>query len=378
MTAITPDIETVVIGAGIVGLAIAAELSARGQDVLVLERNDGIGQETSSRSSEVIHAGIYYPNGSLKARLCVEGKARLYAFAAENSVGLRRTGKLIVATSEPERAMLDGIAAAARANGVDDLKYLTATEARALEPEVAAVAALLSPSTGIVDSHGMMVALEGHLTSRGGAVVLTTEVTGITQLPSGIISLETISNAETSTLTARRVVASAGHGMATLQNRLRYRKNYAPPPQYLAKGHYFTLIGPCPFRHLIYPVPVDGGLGTHLTLDLQGRARFGPDVQWIDRLDYAFDDPGGARTAAFEASIRRYWPGLPAGALAHGYTGIRPKLSGKDQPPRDFEIHGAETHGVANFVALYGIESPGISSALAIGPYVAAQLQYDA
>lgn len=372
MTAITPDIETVVIGAGVVGLAIGQELAARGQDVLVLERNDGIGQETSSRSSEVIHAGIYYPKGSLKARLCVEGKARLYAFAAENGVDVGRTGKLIVATSEPERAKLDSIAAAARANGVDDLKHLTAPEIHALEPEIAAVAALLSPSTGIIDSHGMMVALEGHLTSLGGAVVLATEVTGITQLTSGTFSLDTVSNAETSNLTARRVVASAGHGMAALATRLRYRNNYAPPPQHLAKGHYFSLSGRCPFRHLIYPVPVDGGLGTHLTLDLQGRARFGPDVQWIDRLDYAFDDPGGARTTKVETSIRRYWPALPAAALAHGYTGIRPKLSGKGQPPRDFEIHGAETHGVANFVALYGIESPGITAALAIGPHVAA------
>ena len=189
----SPDVETVVIGAGVVGLAIGQELAARGQDVLVLERNDGIGQETSSRSSEVIHAGIYYPKGSLKARLCVEGKQRLYAFAAENGVDVRRTGKLIVATSELERAKLDGIAAAARANGVDDLKYLTANEAHALEPHVAAVAALFSPSTGIVDSHGLMVALEGHLTNRGGAIVLATEVAAIKQLPSGNFSLETAS-----------------------------------------------------------------------------------------------------------------------------------------------------------------------------------------
>ena len=370
----SPDVETVVIGAGVVGLAIGQELAARGQDVLVLERNDGIGQETSSRSSEVIHAGIYYTKGSLKARLCVEGKQRLYAFAAENGVDVRRTGKLIVATSELERAKLDGIAAAARANGVDDLKYLTANEVHALEPHVAAVAALFSPSTGIVDSHGLMVALEGHLTSRGGAIVLATEVAAIKQLPSGNFSLETASGGETSTLTARRVVASAGHGMASLTTHVRCRNDYAPPPHFLAKGHYFTLTCRCPFRHLIYPVPVDGGLGTHLTLDLQGRARFGPDVQWIDRLDYAFDDPGGARTAEFDASIRRYWPDLPNGALVHGYTGIRPKLSGKGEPPRDFEIQGPATHGVANYVALFGIDSPGITSALAIGPHVAALL----
>ena len=364
-----------VVGAGVVGLAIGAALAEAGHEVTVLERNGGIGQETSSRSSEVIHAGIYYPKGSLKARLCVEGKERLYRFAAENAVEFRKPGKLIVATSEPEEAKLQTIAAAARANGVDDLEFLNCHEAQVLEPEIACRAALMSPSTGIIDSHGLMLALEGHLASHGGSVVLNADVQDVTMRPSGGFTLSVLSCGEVTALTVRNLVVSAGHGMARLASKLPCASNYVPPRHFLAKGHYFTLSGKTPFGHLVYPVPVEGGLGTHLTLDLQGRARFGPDVQWVESLDYAFDDPDGLRLVEFERSIRRYWPHLPAGALEHGYTGIRPKTSAKGEPARDFEIQGYGEHGIEGMVTLYGIESPGITSSLAIGAYVSSLLR---
>ena len=368
------DVETIVIGAGVAGLAIARTLASLDHEVMVLERNNGIGQETSSRSSEVIHAGLFYPQGSLKARLCVEGRDLLYHFAAENGVAVRRTGKLIVAASDAEIAKLNAIANAARANGVADLTALSATDARALEPEIACVAALLSPSTGIVDSHGLMVALEGHLTTRGGSVVLATEVAGIAKTRSGDFELAIVSSTQQATLTCRNLIVSAGHGMGKLSASLPCDRSYTPPALYLAKGHYFSLRTQPPFQRLIYPVPVDGGLGTHLTLDVQGRARFGPDVTWVDRLDYTFDDASGARRAEFERSIRRYWPGLQDDALDPGYTGIRQKTSGKGEAVRDFEIHGPEQHGVARLVTLFGIESPGLTAALAIGPYVASLL----
>ncbi len=369
------DVETAVIGGGVIGLAIAAALSESSREVLVLERNDGIGQETSSRSSEVIHAGIYYPKGSLKARLCVEGKERLYRFAMQNGVDTHRTGKLIVATSDAEVAKLHGILAAAQANGVADLKVLSAADASALESEVNCVAALLSPSTGIVDSHGLMLVFEGHLSSRGGSVVLQTRVEGIDLLMDGTFALRTISGGEESTITARYLIGAAGHGMAHLRDVLPRSPAYLPPQCHLAKGHYFTLRGRTPFRHLIYPVPVDGGLGTHLTLDLQGRARFGPDVNWCEQIEYAFHDPDGTLKADFETSIRRYWPGLPDGAIEQGYTGIRPKITPKGEPAGDFVIHGPRNHGIANMVVLYGIESPGLTSSLAIADYVTAMLK---
>ncbi len=368
------DVETVIIGGGVIGLAIGNSLSRRGQEVLLLERNMAVGQETSSRSSEVIHAGIYYPRGSLKARLCVEGRDLLYAFAAEHGVHVQRTGKLIVATSPQEEKRLVGILAAAAAIGVMDLKHITAADVAELEPQVACTAALLSPSTGIIDSHGLMVALEGHLVSRGGTVVLGTEVRSVTLTPNSLFSVETVSNGAELSLKARRVVSAAGHGMAALSPLLPCAGAYAPPPKFLAKGHYFSLRGGAPFSHLIYPIPVDGGLGVHLTLDLQGCARFGPDVQWIDRLDYAFDDQGGRRQFDFTASIRRYWPDLNADDLIPGYTGIRPKISGPSAPAADFAIHGPGDHGIPNMVSLYGIESPGLTASLAIGEYVAEML----
>jgi L-2-hydroxyglutarate oxidase LhgO len=371
MNAVTPDTETVIIGAGVIGLAIAAECARSGQEVFVLERQGAIGQETSSRSSEVIHAGIYYPKGSLKATLCVEGRKRLYQFATENGVKTKRLGKLIVATSEKELETLAAIAAKAKENGVDDLRSLSPADVRNLEPEIACTGALFSPSTGIVDSHGLMLALEGHLTSKGGRVICNTAVSSVALLDSGLFCIRTRSGGDEADLTARNLIVAAGLGMADLAPLLPHAKNYRPPQTFFAKGHYFTTTARTSFSHLIYPVPVAGGLGTHLTLDMAGGARFGPDVQWIERIDYAFDDPAGKRRTAFEHAIRRYWPGLPDNALVSGYTGIRPKISAEGEPAADFAIHGPKTHGVPRMVTLYGIESPGLTSSLAIASYVA-------
>lgn len=368
----TTDIETIVIGAGAVGLAIAARLSAAGQEVLVLERHAGIGMETSSRNSEVIHAGIYYPPGSLRARLCVAGKEMLYRYAAEHGVGASRCGKLLVATQESEIARLAAIEETAAKNGVADLVRLDAAAARALEPEVACVAGLLSPSTGIIDSHGLMLALEGELTARGGQVVLASAVDGIA-FGEGWFRLNVTSEgaSESFAITCRNLVIAAGLGATQLGRMIPYSRDYTVPGLYPAKGHYFALGCRAPFRHLVYPMPSGAWLGVHLTLDLGGKAKFGPDIEWCETIDYAFDDPDGARRARFEQEIRRYWPGLPDGALHPDYTGIRPKIYPEGAPAADFAIHGVREHGIGNLVALYGIESPGLTSSLAIGEYVA-------
>jgi len=369
-----PDIETAVIGGGVIGLAIAVACANKGQEAVVFERNADVGREVTSRSSEVIHAGIYYPKGSLKAQACVAGRKRLYEFAGQNAVPAKRIGKLIVAAASAEVALLQKFEGLAYANGVEDLRWLTAADARALEPEVACVAALFSPSTGIIDSHALMKALEGSLQAGNGSVVLRSQLQSALCLSDGTFELEIASGSEISKLTARNLFVACGLGMASLRDKLPFGKGYEPPKTRFAKGHYFTLQGRAPFQHLVYPVPVDGGLGTHLTLDLQGAARFGPDVQWIDRIDYTFDDPGGERRAAFEHAIRRYWPALPDGALEPGYTAVRPKISSKGEPPADFEIHGPEKHGIPRMVALYGIESPGLTSCLALADYCVERL----
>lgn len=361
-----PDIETIVIGGGVVGLAIAAECAKAGQETYVLERHDTIGQEVSSRSSEVIHAGIYYPSGSLKAQLCVEGRDLLYAYARDRDLGVQRLGKLIVATSPAEVTALDAIASRAKANGVDDIRTLSAADIHALEPEIIGTKALFSPSTGIVDSHGMMRALATDLANCGGAVVLQTDVQNVTLRTDGLFEIAMTSGGEPAKITARNLIAAAGLGMAEIGPLLPHATPYTPPSLHFAKGHYFALRRKSKFRHLIYPVPVEGGLGTHLTLDLDGNVRFGPDVQWIERIDYAFDDPDGARTVEFERSIRRYWPALPDGGLSPSYTGIRPKISRQGEPAQDFAIHGPREHSIPHLVALYGIESPGLTSSLAI------------
>lgn len=368
------DFEVVVVGAGVVGLAIARALAMRGNEVAVLERHDRIGAEISSRNSEVIHAGLYYPSGSLRARCCVAGKQLLYRFAEESGVRVKRCGKLLVATSEAETGKLADIARTAAANGVGDIVAMTGAEARALEPELACVAALFSPSTGVVDSHGLMLALEGSFTQCGGSVVLNTRVSRIAMCGDKSFVLSTVSGGETVKLTARRVVLAAGLGGSALAETFSWRAGYAVPRTYPAKGHYFALTGKQPFRHLIYPMPQGAWLGVHLTLDVAGRAKFGPDLAWCERVDYAFEDVDGSRQARFEAEIRRYWPGLPDGALAPDYTGIRPKIYPEGAPVADFAIHGPAEHGVENVVALYGIESPGLTSSLAIAEYVADRL----
>ncbi len=370
----TADVETLVIGAGVIGLACARSLASRGQDVMVLERNDRIGAEISSRNSEVIHAGLYYPPGSLRARTCVTGKALLYAFCAENGVTARRCGKLLVATSEVELPRLDAIAATAARNGVGDLVRLTAAEARALEPEIACVAALLSPSTGVVDSHGLMAALEGHLTARGGSVVLSTAVTSIKRGADGDFIVETACDGVTTPISARHLVIAAGLGGTDIARTLFPPGGYSPPATYPAKGHYFALSGRAPFRHLVYPMPDGAWLGVHLTLDTAGQAKFGPDLAWTDRVAYDFEDADGRREAQFTREIRRYWPGLPDGALHPGYTGIRPKIYREGEAAADFAIHGAKVHGMDRLVALYGIESPGLTASLSIGEMVADML----
>ncbi|MCH9807047.1 MAG: NAD(P)/FAD-dependent oxidoreductase [Alphaproteobacteria bacterium] len=376
----TPDVQTLVIGAGVVGLAIARQLAQSGHEVLVLERHNKIGAETSSRNSEVIHAGLYYPTDSLRAQLCVAGKKLLYEFAGQNAIAVKRCGKLLVATKQEDLPALREIARQAAVNGVDDTRLLNRSQAHELEPELTCAAALHSPSTGVIDTHELMTALEGHLTASGGQVVLSTEVAQIHRQDEGIFSITTRnpsdSGSETS-ITTRNLIIAAGLEATNLARLLAgsWPETYTPPTTFLGKGHYFTLSAKTPFSHLIYPVPSGAWLGIHLTLDIGGQAKFGPDLQWVDTVDYSFDDPDGIRRAAFIREIKRYWPGIPSQQLHQGYTGIRPKIYKRGQPPADFAIHGPKTHGLNNCIALYGIESPGLTSSLAIAELVARQLQ---
>jgi L-2-hydroxyglutarate oxidase LhgO len=366
-----PDgtLDVAVIGAGVVGLAIARALALQGREVVVLESERAPGMHTSSRNSEVIHAGFYYPNGSLKARLCVAGRNALYAYAEQRGIAHRRVGKLVVATSEAELAVLEKYHAAGEANAVEGLSKLTATEARALEPEVRCVAALWSAETGIVDSHEFMQALRRDAEEHGAAVALRSPVVRGEVRDSGI-ELQVGGDAP-STIRCAAVVNSAGLWAQAVARSIAGVPAASIPPCFYARGHYFVLSGRSPFRHLVYPVAEAGGLGIHVTLGLDGRARFGPDVEWIDRVDYSFDE---GRAAIFAAAIRRYWPALPGGALQPGYTGIRPKLGRAGSPTHDFAIQGPRDHGVPGLVNLYGIESPGLTAALAIGDAVAGKL----
>lgn len=361
------DVETVVIGAGVVGLAAARDLALRGHEVMVLEEHPIIGSQTSARNSEVVHAGIYYPAGSLKARACLAGRELLYRFCEENGVPHRRLGKLIVATSPGQVETLSAIRARAEANGVDDLRFLTRTEALALEPHLACEGALLSPSTGIIDSHAFMQALQGGLEAHGGQVVCGSKVTGLDRIDGGY-RLTVADGAEGFGLTCCNLVIAAGHGAPSLAALLAGTR---PPQAYFARGCYFSISGRAPFSRLVYPVPEPGGLGVHLTLDMGGQARFGPDVEWIDGLDYTVDP---RRADDFYAEIRKYWPDLADGALQPDYSGIRPKISGPGEPAADFRIDGPREHGHAGLVALYGIESPGLTSALALAGLVADRL----
>ena len=359
------QVDCVVVGAGVVGLAVARALALQGREVMVLEAAEAIGTGTSSRNSQVIHAGIYYPEGSLKARLCVEGRQRLYAYCGERGIAHQRCGKLIVATDEAQRGQLQAIARKAEANGVHDLRWLEGAEARAMEPALRCAAALHSPSTGIIDSHALMLALQGDLENAGGMVVCHAEVQEAAITPGGVW----LRTADGTELTARTLVNAAGLHAPLLAARLQGFPQQFVPQAFYAKGNYFTLSGRAPFSRLIYPVPEAAGLGVHLTLDMGGQAKFGPDVQWVESPGDLQVDP--VRADAFYAEIRRYWPGLADGALVPGYAGIRPKISGPGEAAADFVIQGPQTHGVAGVVQLLGIESPGLTSCLAIGAHVA-------
>ncbi len=362
------QVDSVVIGAGVVGLAVARALALQGREVLVLEATEAIGTQTSARNSEVIHAGIYYPQGSLKARLCVQGKQMLYDYCVGRGIAHRRCGKFIVATSQAQVAELQGIIAKAAANGVDDLVLLSRNEARALEPALECVAAVHSPSTGIVDSHGLMLALQGDLENAGGLVAFNSPLARARITAEGI----ELQAQDGTRLRARAVVNAAGVRAPTLARRFDGLDARHIPGEFYAKGNYFTLAGRSPFSRLIYPVPEAAGLGVHLTVDLGGQAKFGPDVQWVDSAGDLVVDP--ARGEGFYAEVRKYWPALPDGALQAGYAGIRPKISGPGETARDFVIQGPDTHGVPGLVNLFGIESPGLTSGLAIGAMAAEML----
>jgi L-2-hydroxyglutarate oxidase LhgO len=359
------EVDAVVVGAGVVGLAVARELALAGREVLVLDAAEGIGTETSSRNSEVIHAGIYYPAGSLIARTCVAGKHRLYAFCRERGVPHRNCGKLIVATNEEEAARLESIRGRAAANGVPDLRLLTKAEAEAMEPELDITAALHSPSTGIVDSHAYMLALQGEAEAHGAVFVFHAPVEGGRATEEGIEIR--VGGAEPMALRCRTLVNSAGLHAPRLARGIAGMPEAHIPTAYYAKGNYFTLSGKAPFSRLIYPVPVPGGLGTHVTIDMGGQVKFGPDVEWVDRIEYEVDP---RRADSFYAAIRRYWPGLPDGALAPAYSGIRPKTVPKGAPAQDFVVQGRGTHGVPGLVHLFGIESPGLTASLALAEHV--------
>lgn len=359
------QIECVVIGAGVVGLAVARELAERGREVIVLEATEAIGTGTSSRNSEVIHAGLYYPRGSLKATLCVRGREMLYEYCAARGVPHQRCGKLLVATARNQLPQLQAIEARGKENGVLDLIRLTGTEAQELEPALQCVAAVFSPQTGIVDSHQLLLALQGDAERAGAVCAFHSPVESI-EARSGRFTVN-VGGAAPMALSAACVVNSAGLHANALARKIRGLDARHVPPLYFARGNYFGTSGRAPFTRLIYPMPNEAGLGVHLTIDLGGQARFGPDVEWIDTINYDVDP---RRADAFYAAIREYWPALPDDALQPAYAGIRPKLSGPGEPAADFVIQGPAAHGVRGLVNLFGIESPGLTASLAIAQRV--------
>jgi L-2-hydroxyglutarate oxidase LhgO len=358
-------VECVIIGAGVIGLAVARRLAGSGREVIVLEAAEGIGTVTSSRNSEVIHAGIYYRAGSLMARMCVAGKQALYRYCRDQGIPHRNCGKLIVATTASESERLQSIRAHAEANGVADLQTLTGEAARALEPALRCEAALLSPSTGIIDSHAYMLALRGNAEDAGAAFAFHTPLLGA-RAREGRIEIDAGGQTPMS-LECRLLVNAAGLGATSVARSIDGMPVEKIPPAYLAKGNYFSCAARAPFSHLIYPVPEPGGLGVHLTLDMAGQARFGPDVEWVDHIDYAVDP---ARAERFYPAIRRYWPTLPDGALMPSYSGMRPKIVPPAVAVQDFLIQGPKDHGIEGLINLFGIESPGLTSSLAIADHV--------
>ncbi len=364
-------VEAIVVGAGVVGLAAARRLARAGREVIVLEAAEAFGTGISSRNSEVIHAGIYYPEKSLKARLCVPGKKALYGFLESHGIPFKRIGKLIVATADDELAALDGLKARAESNGVDDLEPLDGPQVRDMEPAIECSGGLLSPSTGIFDTHAYMMALQGDAEAAGASVAFSSPFDGAS-LDDGGILVRTV-GAEPMTLRCRHLINAAGLQAQDVAAAIEGFPEAAIPPLHYAKGNYFTLTGKSPFKHMIYPVPVQAGLGIHSTVDLAGQTKFGPDVEWINAPDYDVD-PGRAET--FYKAIRRYWPDLPDGALQPGYAGVRPKLVAEGETRGDWAIHGPETHGVPGLVNLFGIESPGLTSSLAIADHAVGLLGF--
>jgi L-2-hydroxyglutarate oxidase LhgO len=361
--------QILVVGAGVVGLAIARNAALAGHDVIVAEAADAIGTGISSRNSEVIHAGMYYPTSSRRARYCVAGNRALYAYCGAHGVAHRRCGKLIVATNDAERTKIEALHAQGMANGVADLELIGGNAATALEPELAVIAALHSPSTGIIDVHGYMLALQGEIEDHGGAIAFNTPVERIAPRPQGWRVI--FGGAEPGTLDVDAVVNAAGLGAQALARRTEGYPQARVPRLVLAKGNYFGFRGRPVFSRLIYPMPVDGGLGVHVTLDLAGRIRFGPDVEWVTTENYEVDP---ARAQSFYARIRSYWPGLPDDSLVPDYCGLRPKLTGPGEPAADFMLEGPREHGLAGLVHLFGIESPGLTSSLPLAADVVASL----
>ncbi len=359
------DIDCVVVGAGVIGLAVAREMALGGHEVLLIEAGAAIGMGTSSRNSEVIHAGIYYPPGSLKAQLCVEGNRRLYNYCERHGVATRRPGKLIVAKDEAQMVGLEALLERGLQNGVGDLRLLDQQAALAMEPALACVAALYSPSTGIVDSHALMLALQGDAQAGGADIVFNTPLLKARVTTEGFM-LELGGTAQMS-LSCRRLINAAGLQAPALARRIDGLAPQSVPDDYLCKGNYFSLTGRAPFRHLVYPAPQAAGLGVHMTLDLAGQARFGPDTEWVEREDYRVDP---ARAEAFYPAIRDYWPGLPDGSLQPSYSGMRPKISAPGEPACDFSISSETEHRVPGLINLFGIESPGLTACLAIAERV--------
>lgn len=355
-------VDVVVVGAGVVGLAVARQLAQNGCEVLLLERHSSFGEETSSRNSEVIHAGIYYPHGSLKAQTCVRGKTLLYAYCTEHGVEHQRCGKLIVACDAAQAEVLAAYEQAGLANGVTDLQPLDGAACHSLEPQVAAYSGLLSPSTGIIDSHAYMLALLGDIEAAGGIAVFRTEVSALTAAGNRVLL-----RAGDLELSARWVINAAGLGAVALAEQITAQV----PKAYLAIGHYYSYSGLAPFSRLVYPVAEPGGLGVHVTLDMSGAVKFGPDVRWLEQIDYRFDD---SQRSAFLEAIRRYFPTVEPARLQPAYTGIRPKISGPGEPAADFRIDGPGQHSVAGLVNMFGIESPGLTASLALAERVAAMV----